>query len=90
MPIGSAHENIETSTIHNSKGQANPDGQDDLTLSHTNSEPYEHMPDENAQRGVQDVEAVALTWSKGYLIAVFVKYVSNPLAHFSREFSNRP
>jgi hypothetical protein len=77
MPNGPTQENIETRTIYNSKSQVNPAGQDDLTLSYTNSEPpREQMPDEHAQRGVQDVEAVALTWSKGYLIAVFVKYVS--------------
>jgi hypothetical protein len=29
------------------------------------------LPDENAQRGVQDVEAVALAWSKKSLITVF-------------------
>lgn len=29
----------------------------------------------DAQRGVQDVEAVTLTWSKPTLIAVFIKYV---------------
>jgi hypothetical protein len=75
MPNGATHENIETSTIHNNKCQVNPAGQDDLILNYTNSEPpREQMPDEHAQRGVQDVEAVALTWSKGYLIAVFVKY----------------
>jgi hypothetical protein len=87
MPNGATHEKIETSTIHNSKCQVNPAGQDDLTLNYTNSElPRAQMPDEHAQRGVQDVEAVALTWSKGYLIAVFVKYVSNHLAHFRYEF----
>lgn len=29
------------------------------------------LPDEQAQRGVQDVEAVALAWSKKSLVAVF-------------------
>lgn len=33
------------------------------------------LPGEDLQRGVQDVEAVTLTWSKKALIAVFVKYV---------------
>lgn len=32
-------------------------------------------PTENAQKGVKEVEAVTLTWSKTTLIAVFVKYV---------------
>ena len=31
------------------------------------------VPAEDAQRGVQEVEAVALTWTKPYLIAVFIK-----------------
>lgn len=30
------------------------------------------VPTEDAQRGVQQVEAVTLTWSKPYLIAVFI------------------
>lgn len=30
------------------------------------------VPTEDAQRGVQQVEAVALTWTKPYLIAVFI------------------
>lgn len=37
------------------------------------------LPTENAQAGVQDVEAVTLTWSKPSLIAVFILYVSCPL-----------
>lgn len=31
------------------------------------------VPTEDAQRGVQEVEAVTLTWTKPYLIAVFLK-----------------
>jgi hypothetical protein len=30
------------------------------------------VPTEDAQRGVQQVEAVTLTWTKPYLIAVFI------------------
>ena len=33
------------------------------------------LPGEDLQRGVQDVEAVTLSWSKASLIAVFLKYV---------------
>lgn len=33
------------------------------------------LPGEDLQRGVQDVEAVTLSWSKASLIAVFIKYV---------------
>lgn len=32
----------------------------------------EALPSKDAQRGVQEVEAVALTWSKPYLIMVFI------------------
>lgn len=37
----------------------------------------EEIPDGSAQHGVQDVEAVTMTWSRGTLIAVFIKYVLN-------------
>ena len=35
--------------------------------------PEDVVPAEDAQRGVQDVEAVTLSWSKRSLIMVFVK-----------------
>jgi hypothetical protein len=35
------------------------------------------LPTETAQAGVQDVEAVTLTWSKPSLIAVFILYVES-------------
>lgn len=38
----------------------------------------EELPGEDLQRGVQDVEAVTLSWSKASLIAVFAKYVLCP------------
>lgn len=34
----------------------------------------EELPGDDLQRGVQDVEAVTLSWSKASLIAVFAKY----------------
>lgn len=37
----------------------------------------EEIPDGSAQHGVQDVEAVTMAWSRGTLIAVFIKYVPN-------------
>ncbi|CAO3588871.1 unnamed protein product [Absidia cylindrospora] len=37
-----------------------------------NEEPQSELPSENVQRGVQDVEAVTLTWSKATLITVFL------------------
>lgn len=38
--------------------------------------PKIELPTEDAQKGVKDVEAVTLTWSKTTLIAVFAKYVN--------------
>jgi hypothetical protein len=35
--------------------------------------PEDEIPAEDAQRGVHEVEAVTLTWSKASLIAVFIK-----------------
>lgn len=39
----------------------------------TSSVALEEIPDGSAQHGVQDVEAVTMTWSRGTLIAVFIK-----------------
>ena len=47
----------------------------DGSRSPTSSVALEVIPDGSAQHGVQDVEAVTMTWSKGTLIAVFIKYV---------------
>lgn len=33
---------------------------------------FEELISEDAQRGVQNVEAVTLTWSRGSLVAVFI------------------
>lgn len=33
--------------------------------------------DEDAQRGVRQVEAVTLSWSKWSLVAIFIKFVGN-------------
>lgn len=38
------------------------------------AEALSKLPIQDAQRGVQDVEAVTLTWSKQSLIAVFILY----------------
>lgn len=45
------------------------------TRSYTSSAACGEIPDGSAQHGVQDVEAVTMTWSKKTLIAVFIKYV---------------
>lgn len=36
----------------------------------------DQLPTQDAQRGVHDVEAVTLTWTKTTLVAVFLKYVA--------------
>lgn len=55
---------------------ATDEAADDATASNSNdSSPPAELPDENVQYGVQDVEAVTLTWSKRSLIFVFAKYV---------------
>ena len=36
-------------------------------------------PNDDLQRGVEQVEAVTLSWSKASLIFVFLKYVPTPL-----------
>lgn len=46
---------------------------DDAITSNDNGDPQVDVPSEEAQRGVQDVEAVTLTWSKVALIAIFLK-----------------
>lgn len=38
--------------------------------------PAAELPTEDAQRGVQNVEAITLTWSKKALVAIFIKYES--------------
>lgn len=48
---------------------------DDTAASNGSDEPQAELPSEDAQRGVKEVEAVTLTWSKKTLIAVFLKYV---------------
>jgi hypothetical protein len=37
-----------------------------------NIEPKDLLPDQDAQRGIQQVEAVTLTWTRSNLIAVFI------------------
>lgn len=44
-------------------------GNDDLAVEQPEKD---LVPTEDAQRGVQQVEAVTLTWTKPYLIAVFI------------------
>ncbi|KAJ5929610.1 Major facilitator superfamily domain general substrate transporter [Penicillium verhagenii] len=65
---GKDGDSIQMSSVHEDKGGV------DLSAppSYSASEPHDQIPDEYAQRGVQDVEAVTITWSKGMLIGVFI------------------
>lgn len=56
--------------------------------SSSQAESQTELPDEDLQRGVQDVEAVTLNWSKGSLIAVFIKYVLAPACQSKRALSS--
>lgn len=53
------------------------DAKKDGARSPASSMALEEIPDGGAQYGVQDVEAVTMAWSRGTLIAVFIKYVLN-------------
>ena len=48
---------------------------DDTTADNSDGALQPELPGEELQRGVQEVEAVTLTWSKTMLVAVFFKYV---------------
>jgi len=57
-----------------SAGKGSWDGSGDASRNYSGSGSWnEQQPDENVQRGVQDVQAVAMTWSRGTLIAIFIK-----------------
>ncbi|KAL5085967.1 major facilitator superfamily domain-containing protein [Trichoderma camerunense] len=45
---------------------------DSAATNNDNGDPQQDLPNEEAQRGVQDVEAMALTWSKLTLIGIFL------------------
>jgi hypothetical protein len=66
---------IEQPSVHQSKSQQNSDSQGGAEA-FGSPEARDAIPNRN-QRGVQDVEAVTMTWSKGTLIAMFIKYVSS-------------
>ena len=49
--------------------------------------PQKDQPSEDVQAGVQDVEAVTLTWTKTSLVAVFILYVHS---HLDPRFEAKP
>lgn len=73
---GETDENsIEQPSLHQSKSHPNSDSQRGASQAFGSQGARDSIPNRNTQRGVQDVEAVTLTWSKGTLIAMFIKYV---------------
>lgn len=68
-------EENERNSFRMSAAQNKGDGELGRPPSYSSSEPHDLAPSPFAQQGVQDVEAVAITWSKGSLIAVFIKYI---------------
>lgn len=59
-----AMEGNEKNKVDQAIGTTGTDGSGDF---------QDELPTENAQRGVHDVEAVTLTWTKTTLVAVFLK-----------------
>lgn len=57
-------------TENNEQGKT-PGDIEEVDPNNLNEKPTEQLPDENAQSGVQDVEAVTLVWSKASLITAF-------------------
>lgn len=72
----------ETGVIANEKDQTTSGTDGAISPNNGHDEPLSEqpekdlMPTEDAQRGVRKVEAVALTWTKPYLITVFILYVA--------------
>ena len=70
------HETIEQRIFseNRSAGKGLWDASVDAPRNHSGSGSWnEQQPDENVQHGVQDVQAVTMTWSRGTLIAIFIK-----------------
>ncbi|KAL2821835.1 major facilitator superfamily domain-containing protein [Aspergillus cavernicola] len=65
-------DSVEQSLVHGGKSQGDPGSRNDFSLSHESSGSREQMPTKATQRGVQDVEAVTLAWSKRALVALFI------------------
>lgn len=69
-------DSVAVNTIVDEKQNGNEKGREDPAIGTTGSDDLQgELPSEDAQRGVHDVEAVTLTWTKTTLVAVFLKYV---------------
>ena len=75
---------VTTGSAPNEKTPTVTGNIDTISPDNANGEPTTEQPEkdllptEDAQRGVQQVEAVTLTWTKPYLIAVFILYAWIP------------
>ena len=49
------------------------------TTNPTDSDSESYKPDEDFQRGVQQIEAITSVWSKWHLIAAYVMYASKSI-----------
>jgi hypothetical protein len=65
---------VDRTTVHNSKTDGERISHPEDALPNNGAE-LPGVPYEELQRGVQEAEAVAQTWSKASLIFVFIKYV---------------
>lgn len=66
---------VAMTTVEGDKKDPAIGSPDDTAADQSNEKPPLELPSQDAQRGVQNVEAVTLTWSKNSLIAVFILYV---------------
>lgn len=71
-------ETVEQRIVRGNRRQekGDPEGNGDPPRSYSGSGSWNEKPDERTQHGVQDVQAVTMTWSRGTLIAIFIKWVS--------------
>jgi len=69
-PAASSPTELSTITVEEPKNDSSFDGA--LAETRIDVSPS-NRPSEDVQRGVQEVEAVTLTWSRNTLIAVFFK-----------------
>lgn len=66
---------VVISTLADNKQDATTGLPDGVTAINDHDKPQLDLPSEDAQRGVQGVQAVTLTWSKKSLVTVFILYV---------------
>ena len=87
LPMNSVEEN-KTDKDPATVGADEAAGTDEAATTNDDGFNSEEVPARDQQFGVQDVEAVTLTWSKATLIAVFLKYdFTPPLAGLCVNFS---